>query len=69
MAIELIKNKLYTIKEIEQIKEENQEYKVYSIDLNEFVDRYSLDSILNIDSAHKIIDINKEVKCITIQMK
>jgi len=69
MAIELIKGKVYTIKEIKQIKEENQEYKLYSIDLNGFADRYNLDSILSIDSSHKIIDINKENKCITIQMK
>ena len=69
MAIKLIKGKVYTIKEIKQIKEENQEYKLYSIDLNGFADRYNLESILNIDSSHKIIDINKESKCITIQMK
>lgn len=69
VAIELVKGRVYTIKEIKQIKEENQEYKVYSIDLNGFADRHNLDSILSIHSSHKIIDINKEAKCITIQMK
>ena len=69
VTIELIKGKVYTINEIKQIKEENQEYKVYSIDLNKFADRCNLESLLSIDSSHKIIDINKEAKCITIQMK
>lgn len=69
VAIELIKGKVYSINEIKQIKEENQEYKVYSIDLNGYADRYNLDSFLSFDSSHKIIDINKEAKCITIQMK
>ena len=69
VAIELIKGKVYTIEEIQQIKEENQEYRLYSIDLNGFADIHNLDSILTVHSSHKIIDINKEVKCITIQMK
>ena len=69
LPIELIKGKVYTIKEIKQIKEENKEYMLYSIDLNGFADKNDLDNILSIYSSHKIIDINKGGKCITIQMK
>jgi len=69
VGIELVIGKVYTINEIKQIKKENQEYKVYSIDLNGFADSSNFERILISNSSHKVIDINREAKCITIQMK